>query len=60
MSGVMASVNQRTQLAGRNRLEMSGVFNQSMVDRVGANEFTARFDPDILAQAIMSAIQELP
>jgi hypothetical protein len=56
----MASVNQRTQLAGRNRLEMSGVFNQSMVDRVGANEFTARFDPDILAQAIMSAIQELP
>ncbi len=60
MSGVMASVDQRTQLAGRNWLEMSGVFNQSMVDRVGANKFIARFDPDILAEAVMSAIQELP
>jgi len=39
---------------------MSGVFNQSMVDRVGANKFSARFDPDILAEAVMSAVQELP
>jgi len=39
---------------------MSGVFNQSMVDRVGANKFIAKFDPDILAEAVMSAIQELP
>ncbi|MDJ0881364.1 MAG: chemotaxis protein [Gammaproteobacteria bacterium] len=34
---------------------MSGVFNQSMVDRVGADKFIAKFEPDILAQAVIEA-----
>lgn len=34
---------------------MSGVFNQTMVDRVGANKFIAKFEPDVLAQAVMDA-----
>lgn len=38
---------------------MSGVFNQSMVDRVGANRFIAKFDPDILAEAVITVIQEM-
>ena len=35
---------------------MSGVFNQSMVDRVGADKFIAKFEPDILAQAVITAM----
>ncbi len=35
---------------------MSGVFNQTMVDRVGANQFIAKFEPDILAQAVIDAL----
>ncbi len=38
---------------------MSGVFNQSMVDRVGANKFIAKFEPDILAQAVIDALNEI-
>lgn len=38
---------------------MSGVFNQSMVDRVGANRFIAKFEPDILAEAVITVIQEM-
>jgi two-component system chemotaxis response regulator CheV len=34
---------------------MSGVFNQSMVNQVGANKFIAKYEPDILAQAVMDA-----
>lgn len=34
---------------------MSGVFNQTMVDRVGANKFIAKFEPDILAAAVLKA-----
>ncbi len=36
---------------------MSGVFNQNMVDRVGANKFIAKFEPDILAQAVIDALK---
>ncbi len=32
---------------------MSGMFNESMVDNVGANKFIAKFEPDILAQAVI-------
>jgi len=38
---------------------MSGVFNQDMVDKVGANKFIAKFDPDLLAEAVMEGIQTL-
>ena len=37
---------------------MSGVFNQSMIDRVGADKFIAKFDPDLLAQAVVNACQQ--
>lgn len=36
---------------------MSGVFNQSMVDKVGANKFIAKFEPDALALAVMEALK---
>jgi two-component system, chemotaxis family, chemotaxis protein CheV len=35
---------------------MSGVFNQTMVDRVGANKFIAKFEPDLLAAAVVEAL----
>ncbi len=39
---------------------MSGVFNQDMVDKVGANKFIAKFDPDLLADAVLEVIQTIP
>jgi two-component system chemotaxis response regulator CheV len=38
---------------------MSGVFNQTMGDRGGANKFIAKFEPDILAQAVIDALKEI-
>ena len=38
---------------------MSGVFNQTMVDQVGANAFIAKFEPDILAQAVIDALKSV-
>ncbi len=35
---------------------LSGVFNQSMVEKVGANKFIAKFDADELASAVLEAI----
>jgi two-component system chemotaxis response regulator CheV len=35
---------------------LSGVFNQAMVERVGANEFIAKFNPDELGGAVKAAI----
>lgn len=35
---------------------MSGVFNQDMVNKVGANKFIAKFDPDLLAVAVLAVI----
>ncbi len=32
---------------------LSGVFNNAMVEKVGANQFIAKFKPDLLASAIM-------
>jgi two-component system chemotaxis response regulator CheV len=37
---------------------MSGVFNQTMVDKVGADKFVAKFDPDVLTQAVIDALKE--
>lgn len=36
---------------------MSGVFNQTMVDQVGANKFIAKFEPDLLAEAVIDAVE---
>lgn len=38
---------------------LSGVFNNSMVQRVGANRFIAKFSPDELAQAVLERLQSL-
>lgn len=35
---------------------LSGIFNQSMVEKVGANEFIAKFKPDDLALAVIKRI----
>jgi two-component system chemotaxis response regulator CheV len=36
---------------------LSGVFNQAMVQKVGADEFIPKFKPDDLAQAVMKGIE---
>lgn len=38
---------------------ISGVFNESMLKRAGANGFIAKFDPDILSTTIINAIESL-
>mgnify|MGYP000064084772 CR=1 FL=1 len=37
---------------------LSGVFNTSMVEKVGANKFLAKFDPDTLIQTIQDQLKE--
>ncbi|MDA9557181.1 chemotaxis protein CheV [Vibrio sp.] len=36
---------------------LSGVFNQAMVERVGADSFIAKFDPDELGNAVKTALK---
>ncbi|MDX2322590.1 MAG: chemotaxis protein CheV [Moritella sp.] len=36
---------------------LSGVFNQAMVTKVGANDFIAKFNPDELASAVLKAVK---
>ncbi len=36
---------------------LSGVFNTSMVEKVGANKFLAKFDPDTLVKAIQDQLK---
>lgn len=38
---------------------LSGVFNQAMVQKVGANDFMAKFSPDELAEKVMEIIERL-
>jgi len=37
---------------------LSGVFNTNMVEKVGANKFLAKFDPDTLVQTIQEQLKE--
>jgi two-component system chemotaxis response regulator CheV len=37
---------------------LSGVFNQAMVKKVGADDFMAKFSPDELAERVMSTIEK--
>lgn len=37
---------------------LSGVFNQSLVEKVGANKFISKFNPDELANAILDQIRK--
>jgi len=36
---------------------LSGVFNTVMVEKVGANEFIAKYDPDVLGEAVLGRIK---
>jgi len=36
---------------------LSGVFNNAMVEKVGANQFIAKFKPDLLASAVMQQVK---
>ncbi len=36
---------------------LSGVFNNAMVEKVGANQFIAKFKPDLLAEAVMKQVK---
>ncbi len=37
---------------------LSGVFNHAMVEKVGANEFIAKFKPDLLAKAVLKQVNK--
>lgn len=37
---------------------LSGVFNQAMIERVGANAFIPKFNPDDLGQAVLDAVKQ--
>ncbi|MDF1762206.1 MAG: chemotaxis protein CheV [Oleibacter sp.] len=36
---------------------LSGVFNKAMVEKVGANDFIAKFDPDVLAEQVVGQLK---
>lgn len=36
---------------------LSGVFNEAMVERVGANRFIPKFTPDVLAEAVLAQVR---
>ena len=38
---------------------LSGVFNKAMVEKVGANDFIAKFNPDVLASKVGERIGEV-
>jgi two-component system chemotaxis response regulator CheV len=38
---------------------LSGVFNQNMVEKVGADIFMAKYKPDELAEAIQARMREI-
>lgn len=38
---------------------LSGVFNKAMVEKVGADDFMAKFNPDELAERVMTVVDQL-
>lgn len=37
---------------------LSGVFNKAMVEKVGADDFIAKFDPDVLAEKVANQLEQ--
>jgi two-component system chemotaxis response regulator CheV len=37
---------------------LSGVFNKAMVEKVGANDFIAKFQPDVLAKSVLARLKQ--
>lgn len=57
-----AEVRNDPKLAGLHVIlhtSLSGIFNEAMVRKVGANDFLAKFSPDDLAKRVTDRIQEL-
>lgn len=38
---------------------LSGIFNHAMIEKVGANEFIAKFNPDALAAAVLKRLESI-
>ena len=56
-----ASIKQEPALASMHVMlhtSLSGVFNQAMVEKVGADDFLAKFHPDELAQRVLRQIEK--
>lgn len=56
-----ASIKQDPKLAKMHVMlhtSLSGVFNQAMVEKVGADDFLAKFHPDELAQRVLRQIEK--
>ncbi|MDO9317086.1 MAG: chemotaxis protein CheV [Gammaproteobacteria bacterium] len=56
-----ASIRANPRLAGMHVLlhtSLSGVFNRAMVEKVGANDFLAKFHPDELALRVLAQISK--
>lgn len=57
-----AEIRSNEQLKGLHVIlhtSLSGVFNQAMVNKVGANNFIAKFNPDELTGAVKQALQQI-
>lgn len=55
-----ASIKHDPKLAGLHIMlhtSLSGVFNQAMVEKVGADDFLAKFHPDELAQRVLKQLE---
>ena len=55
-------IDQRTRLAGLYVLlhtSLSGVFNNAMVERVGANAFVAKYSPHELAEHVLFRLNQV-
>ena len=37
---------------------LSGVFNNAMVEKVGADDFIAKFQPDVLAETVLTRLRK--
>lgn len=38
---------------------LSGIFNKAMIEKVGANEFVAKYDPNLLSESVLNKMHEL-
>lgn len=58
-----ASIKSNPALAGMHVMlhtSLSGVFNQAMVEKVGADDFLAKFHPDELARRVLQQLEAQP
>jgi two-component system chemotaxis response regulator CheV len=59
---LVANIRSGDQMSGLHIIlhtSLSGVFNEAMVDKVGANDFLAKFKPEELASKVAGKIEEV-